>query len=178
MHPNSTHLQAIQECLSQLPNLSKNKLVLFGGSHGGFLVTHLAGQHPDMFAGVVCRNPATDLATMAQVSDIPDWIANETGDSYSPDTYTSSELEQLFKASPACHATKVKAPIYFMIGKEDLRVPPQQGIELYKKLRAMGRAKVKLNTYDDNHPLAKGPVHTDVMINTVIFYQQCLEKVH
>ena len=41
--------QAYQECLQRFPQLDSTKSVLFGGSHGGFLVTHLVGQYPDLF---------------------------------------------------------------------------------------------------------------------------------
>jgi acylaminoacyl-peptidase len=41
------HLATV-EALKKFPFLNPNKMVLFGGSHGGFLVTHLSGRFPVM----------------------------------------------------------------------------------------------------------------------------------
>ena len=47
---------AKEKCLERFPHLSREKCVLMGGSHGGFLVTHLAGQYPaDYKVGCLCR---------------------------------------------------------------------------------------------------------------------------
>ncbi len=35
-----------QQALQQFPWLNPKKMVLFGGSHGGFIVTHLSSQYP------------------------------------------------------------------------------------------------------------------------------------
>jgi acylaminoacyl-peptidase len=43
-----------------------------GGSHGGFLAAHLAGQHAGAFRAAVLRNPVCDLELMVHLSDIPD----------------------------------------------------------------------------------------------------------
>ncbi len=43
--------QALSETLDVLPCLDKDKVFMMGGSHGGFLVLHLAGQYPDDFKG-------------------------------------------------------------------------------------------------------------------------------
>lgn len=37
---------ALVECLKKMPYLDPEKVVLYGGSHGGFLVTHLSAQYP------------------------------------------------------------------------------------------------------------------------------------
>lgn len=167
---------ATQTALAQFPWLNPNRLILTGGSHGGFLVTHLSGQYPDMFKAVVARNPVIDIASMSITSDIPDWCYVEAGVEY---TQIGEPSEQLLlamrKASPIQHAHKVKAPTMLQIGSKDLRVPPQQGLEYLHRLKANG-AVVKMNLYDDNHPLGKVPNEMDNLINSLLWFEEHTKK--
>ena len=109
---------------------------------------------------------------MVDTSDIPDWVFNETGSSYDPAAYAQPDTQaQMFRSSPAAHVQNVKAPIYFMIGSQDLRVPPHQGIQMYRALKAAGK-EVRLNVFEDCHPLSKVPVHTNVMVNLATFFHE------
>lgn len=65
---------ALRAAFKKFPWIDVDRVALVGGSHGGFLVTHLSGQHPDAFKAVVARNPVIDVASMSITSDIPDWL--------------------------------------------------------------------------------------------------------
>ncbi|KAI4460703.1 serine peptidase s9 family member [Holotrichia oblita] len=163
---------AVQTTLAKYSWLNKDAIALVGGSHGGFLVTHLSGQHPDMFKVVVARNPVIDIASMSVMSDIPDWCYVEAGSQYSqigePNMKT---LESMRLLSPIQHAHKVKAPTMLQVGSKDLRVPPHQSKEYYTRLKANG-VPVKMHLYDDNHPLGNVSNEVDNLINTILFIEE------
>lgn len=50
-----------KEAAKQLGLPSHAKLLLWGGSHGGFICAHLSARWPTEYAACVLRNPVTDL---------------------------------------------------------------------------------------------------------------------
>jgi len=165
--------RARELCLERMPHLDPAKVVLMGGSHGGFLVTHLAGQHPSSYRGVVARNPVTNIASMAGSTDIPDWTYNEAGLGFPWSPAEPGAMATMWTCSPVSHVQHVTAPIFLMIGKNDLRVPPSQGYEFYHALKALGK-DVRMNLYEDNHPLARPENDANVMIQAAMFFQECI----
>ncbi|EFA09948.1 acylamino-acid-releasing enzyme [Tribolium castaneum] len=165
---------ATQTALQKYAWLNPGGVVLFGGSHGGFLVTYLSGKYPDMFKAVVARNPVIDVASMSIISDIPDWCYVEVGFEYTQVGKPSQDaLLAMRKASPIEHAHNVKAPTMLQVGCKDLRVPPHQSLEYYHRLKANG-VKIKMNLYEDNHPLAQIPNEMDNLINSLLWFQEHL----
>ncbi|KAF5381480.1 hypothetical protein D9757_008136 [Collybiopsis confluens] len=133
------------------------KLFISGGSHGGYLGTHLAGQFPDVFTAVVARNPVVSVGEMA-TSDIPDWSFTEFGLDYPiaslplgytgptaagsktaipPRLITPEKYKAVYDASPIAHVHNVKAAMLLLVGDSDKRVPPIQGVNYYHALRAL-----------------------------------------
>ena len=154
-----------------------NSVLLYGGSHGGFLTTHLIGQFPDFYTAASARNAVTHLEAELFVSDIPDWVMCEGLGTYDFDYKCVGGPEifaELYAKSPVKYIDSVKTPTLLMIGSVDLRVPPSQGMEYYKALIARKVPAKALIYKEDNHPLDKPQTLADCIVSTILWYEKYL----
>ncbi|EFJ32660.1 hypothetical protein SELMODRAFT_168303 [Selaginella moellendorffii] len=146
-----------------------DKVAVVGGSHGGFLTSHLIGQAPGRFVTGIVRNPVCNISSMVGITDIPDWCYMESYGKAGLNLYDEApsvkHLGAFYQASPIAHVDKVQVPTMFLLGAQDRRVPVSNGLQYAQALRARG-LEVKVIVFpDDIHAIDRPQSDFESFVN-------------
>ena len=122
------------------------KILLTGGSYGGYLTLLGLGKRPELWAGGMALVAIADQTLTWE--DSSGLLQGITTASFGG---TPSEKPDLYRAaSPLTYADAVQAPVLVIQGKNDTRCPPRQ-MEVYEaKMRELGKS-IEVAWFDAGH---------------------------
>ena len=110
-----------------------NKLVIKGGSAGGYTVLNALIHHPGLFKAGICSYGVSNLFTLAM--DTHKFEERYTDSLVGP---LPEAAEKYHEWSPVFHASQIKDAVIVFQGEDDKVVPPSQSEEIVNALRANG----------------------------------------
>lgn len=142
-----------------------------GGSYGGYFSAWAATKHSNRFAASVVFVGIGNQISKRYTTDIP------YEDYYVHWGFWIYENEQLvWERSPVRYAHLSKTPTLILHGKEDPRVHPSQGLELYRALKLHSKAPVRLVFYPgQGHGNSKNTARYDYLVRTMEWFEYYLK---
>ncbi len=148
------------------------KVGIGGGSYGGYFAAWGATKHTERFAAAVCFVGIGNQISKRNTTDIPyeDYYVH-----WGIWTYENYEL--VYDRSPVKYAHLSKTPTLVLHGKEDPRVHPSQGLEVYRALKVHGSAPVRLIWYPgQGHGNSKNTSRLDYAVRTMEWFDYYLKS--
>jgi dipeptidyl aminopeptidase/acylaminoacyl peptidase len=136
--------------LKSRPEVDASKLVIYGGSYGGFMVLASLSTYPDTWAAGI------DVVGIANfVSFLENTGAYRRALREAEYGSLATDREFLTQISPLTQVDKIKAPLFIIQGANDPRVPKSEADQIANALRDRGRVVEYLLFDDEGHGLRK-----------------------
>ncbi len=132
--------------------IDSKKIVVMGGSYGGFMTLAQVTMYPDLWAAGVDIVGIANWATFFKNTGA--WRralrASEYGD-------PEKDPEFMASISPINYVDKIKAPLFVVAGANDPRVPKDEADQIVEKVKARGVPVEYISFPDEGHGMAKRP---------------------
>ncbi len=149
--------------------IDPERLVITGGSYGGYMTTWAVGQ-TNRFKAAVAYSPVVNVHSFFGTTDIPAWVEWEY---YGPPW----NYPDLIRAkSPISYVQNVTTPTLLMHGRNDVRVPVSQSFEFFRALQKLG-VTTELAIYPDEQHVPTRPAHqVDQLSRTLRWFEDHIES--
>jgi dipeptidyl aminopeptidase/acylaminoacyl peptidase len=162
---------ALLDWIGKNPALDSSKIMITGGSYGGYMTWAVAYEYNDK---ICCSLPIvgpSNLVTLLEHTEAyrRDLRRVEYGDERDPKI-----REYLEKTAPLNNSEKIRKPVYAVVGKNDPRVPWTESRQMLDKLKSNGIQTWFLMANDEGHGYAKKRNQDFLFYSTILFVQQFL----
>ncbi len=162
---------ALLDWLASQPDLDADRVAVFGGSYGGYMVLASAVHYSDRLKAAVDIVGISSFVTFLENTQDyrRDLRRPEYGDERIPEMRAHLE-----KISPVNNVKKIRVPMFVVQGENDPRVPVTEAIQMVAALRAQGNTVWYMNALNEGHGYRKKENRDIYQQATVLFLQEYL----
>ncbi|AZA99405.1 S9 family peptidase [Chryseobacterium joostei] len=143
---------ALLDWIAQQPELDKDRIMITGGSYGGFMTLATAYEYADRIRCSMDVVGISDFNTFLKNTEEyrRDLRRVEYGDERIP------KMAEFFtKIAPLNNIDKIKKPMFIVQGTNDPRVPVSEAIQMRDKLKGQGKTVWYLEAKNEGHGFRK-----------------------
>ena len=143
---------ALLDWIATQPDLDENRVAVYGGSYGGYMVLACAVHYSDRLKAVVDVVGISNFVTFLENTQDyrRDLRRAEYGDERDPEM--RAHLEAI---SPLNHVDKMNVPMLVVQGENDPRVPVTEAVQIVEALRERGQDVWYMNALNEGHGYRK-----------------------
>lgn len=164
---------ALLDWIAQQPGLDKDRVAVFGGSYGGYMVLASLVHYGDRIKCGVDVVGISNFVTFLENTQSyrRDLRRVEYGDERDP-----AMREFQMKISPTTNAHKIRSALFVAQGENDPRVPASEARQIVEAVKANGIPVWTMFARDEGHGFAKKPNRDYFMWATILFFEEHLLK--
>lgn len=164
-------LGALLDWIAAQPELDAGRVMIMGGSYGGYMTLASSVHHADRIRCAVDIVGISNFVTFLERTEAyrRDLRRVEYGDERDP-----KMREFLQGASPLTHAEKIKKPLLVIQGRNDPRVPVSEAEQIVATLKKQGTPVWYLEGKDEGHGFNKKQNMDYQLYATVLFMKTYL----
>ena len=162
---------ALLDWIGTQPDLDPQRVVVTGGSYGGYMSLAVAATYPQRIAGSIDVVGISNFVSFLENTESyrRDLRRVEYGDERDP--AMRAFLQQI---SPLTHAARITRPLLVVQGKNDPRVPYTEAEQIVAHVRANGTPVWYIRAEDEGHGFARKANADYQYYATVLFLRQVL----
>jgi dipeptidyl aminopeptidase/acylaminoacyl peptidase len=164
---------ALLDWIATQPDLDASRVLVTGGSYGGYMSLAVATHYADRIAGNIDIVGISNFVTFLTNTESyrRDLRRVEYGDERDP-----AMRAFLQEISPLTHAERIRKPMFVVQGLNDPRVPYTEAEQMVAKARANGVSIWYLRAENEGHGFRRKENADFEFFSTVLFMQQTLLK--
>ena len=167
-------ISALLDLIAAQPEMDARRVIVSGGSYGGYMSLAVAARESARIAGSICRVGIANFVSFLENTESyrRDNRRAEYGDERDPEMRAF-----LQRISPLSRAASVRKPLFIIHGRNDPRVPYGEATQMVAAVRAAGTPVWFLTAEDEGHSFSRAENREYLFSATVAFVQQALAAV-